>query len=206
MLNIQETLRRFLFIPVILPERSRSWSLCEIQRVFVISRQCHIHTCRNCHLLALSPYWVLLFFCGSVLTHHLQFDGLHSLMDKFKVNIYFFYHLLFFLVLKSLVERGDGGFYLQVKGIARHLRDGNFCQKSSHFCKGVGGMDSAEMRTVGMLRDEAEEIPSKCLFLSQLYLSGDRFHDFPSIFGVILLPCASSINEVRFSSLPLVVT
>lgn len=54
-----------------------------------------------------------------------------------------------------------------------------------------------------MLRDEVEEIPSKCLFLSQLYISGDRFHDFPSIFWVNLLPCAAPISKVRFSSLPL---
>lgn len=60
-LNIQGTLRGFLFIPVILPERSGSWTPCEIQRGFVISRQCHTHTCRNCHLLAFSPYWMLIF-------------------------------------------------------------------------------------------------------------------------------------------------
>lgn len=61
MLNIQGTLRGFLFIPVILAERSRSWRPPEIQRAFVISRQCHTHTCSNCHLLALGPYWVLIF-------------------------------------------------------------------------------------------------------------------------------------------------
>lgn len=56
-----------------------------------------------------------------------------------------------------------------------------------------------------MLGDEVEEIPSKCLFLSQLRVSGDRVHDFPSIFGVDLLPCAAPVTEERFSSLPFTV-
>lgn len=55
----------------------------------------------------------------------------------------FFSHLLFFFfpLLKTFVERGDGDFSVQVKGTARHLRDGNFSQKFSRFCRGVGGMD-----------------------------------------------------------------
>lgn len=101
MLNIQEALRGFLFIPVILPERSRSWRPCEIQRGFVISRQCHIHTCGNCHLLALGPYWVLIFFwvCPNTSTPvwwTLQFDG------QIQNEYFFFYHLLFFSPPKKL--------------------------------------------------------------------------------------------------------
>lgn len=57
-----------------------------------------------------------------------------------------------------------------------------------------------------MLRDAVEEIPSKCLFLSPLYILGDRFHDFPSIFWVNLLPCAPPVHEVRFSSSTLTLT
>lgn len=98
------------------------------------------------------------------------------------MNMGVFYHLLFVFLLESLVDRGDGDFNLQVKGTARQLCDGNFSPKSRHFSKGAGGMDKAEVGTVGMLRDEAEEIPSKCLFLSPLCISGDRFHDFLSIF------------------------
>lgn len=77
-------------------------------------------------------------FCGSVLTHQLQFDG--QIQHEF---IFFFNHLLFLFVflLKSFVERHDGDFNLEVKGTARHLHAGNFSQKSSHFCKRVGGMD-----------------------------------------------------------------
>lgn len=85
------------------------------------------------------------------------------------------------------MERHDGDFHLQVKGTTRHLHAGNFSQQPSHFCRGVGGMDWAEMGAVGMLGDEVEEIPSKSLFLSQLCLSGDRVSGFPSIFGVDLL-------------------
>lgn len=65
------------------------------------------------------------------------------------------------------------------------------------------------MRTVEMLRDLLGKFPFKSLFISQLYVSGDRFHYFLSAFWVKLLSSqvyARSINRVRFSCLPVILT
>lgn len=65
------------------------------------------------------------------------------------------------------------------------------------------------MRTVEMLRDLLGKLPFKSLFISQLYVSRDRFHYFPSIFWLKLISSqvyARSINRVRFSCLPVILT
>jgi len=65
------------------------------------------------------------------------------------------------------------------------------------------------MRTVERLRDLLGKFLFKSLFMPQLYVSGDRFHYFPFTFWVKLLSSqvyARSINRVKFSCLPVVLT
>lgn len=63
------------------------------------------------------------------------------------------------------------------------------------------------MRALEMLRDLLGKFPFKSLFVSQLYVSGDRFHYFPSTFWLKLLSSqvyTRSVSRVRFSCFPVI--
>lgn len=63
------------------------------------------------------------------------------------------------------------------------------------------------MRALEMLRDLLGKFPFKSLFVSQLYVSGDRFHYFPSSFWLKLLSSqvyTRSVSRVRFSCFPVI--